>query len=820
MTPSTRKSARFRMAPSRLTRRLHFAAAGVIFLCAVSCLHMPLGAANDEFTGTDARRSYAEAALRNAENLPQASLEALSRAVAINPQARYPRLRLAAAYLDQHKSQEAEETLRPLLESEPDNPEVLRLQARLALEKKDVAAATLFFERSLEHHPNNIRAMQSLAVLYFEHLHDLEKTKEISGRILERDGRNIHALLYRAEACAFTGEAAEAAELYRRILRLYPRFADRLDELAQRLLQRGMRDEAAVLYREGLRGNPGSELLQRGFEALAGSDAITTATLEAYRSLAADNPTNTDLRRLYARRLEAAKQFDEAEAQYRRILDGHPGDIPTLVAMAEIALQRGDIEEALRRFEAVLERHPTEPEVYTAVARLYLLRRENEKAEVILKQALRLGPQNPTVLVLLADIAERSGDLDAAEQRLKSALDALPANPTLLGLLAAFYARHERPAQAAEIIEQMIATRPRDLSLYTQLLSIYLRLERHQSAEQLIRRGRETFENAVEFDLLMAQTAFQLGQSELAEEALARVMKKEPTRLDAARLRSANFLTSGNAAQALDTLLALDGKLTDTNDLFAWRTSIAGVYAEMKKWDEAVLNFHVATELLPDDFTARSALVEALIQAGKTEQGTQVLNEVVRGFASEKPLEAQLLRARALTLQKQYDRALGILRPLATEHPESGEVFFALGVLHSEMKNVEGAEEAYRKVIALDPENATALNNLGYVFAQHGINLDEAHDLVRKALELRPGAGFALDSLGWIYFQKGEIETAIKYLEKAKSRSVGDAEIYEHLGDAYQKLGDLKKAREHYNEAQRFDPKNQRLQDKLQRLGP
>lgn len=296
--------------------------------------------------------------------------------------------------------------------------------------------------------------------------------------------------------------------------------------------------------------------------------------------------------------------------------------------------------------------------------------------------------------------------------------------------------------------------------------------------------------------------------------------KKEPDRLDAAQLRSVNFLASGNAERALEVLLAIEDKLTAPEDLFAWRTALAGVYAEMRKWDEVVLNLHVATELDPTNFTACSGLIEALIQAGKSEQAAEALNEAVRRFAAEKPLDVQLLRARALALQKQFDRALGILRPLAAEHPESSEVFFALGVLYSEMNNLDASEEAYRKVIALDPMNATALNNLGYVFAQHGVKLDEAYDLVKKALRLRPGAGFVLDSLGWIYFQKGELQTAIEYLEKARGRSVADAEIYEHLGDAYHKLGDASKARQYYKEAQRLDPKNQQVQDKLRRLGP
>ena len=106
-----------------------------------------------------------------------------------------------------------------------------------------------------------------------------------------------------------------------------------------------------------------------------------------------------------------------------------------------------------------------------------------------------------------------------------------------------------------------------------------------------------------------------------------------------------------------------------------------------------------------------------------------------------------------------------------------------------------------KKTIALDPEHASALNYLGYTYADLGINLDEAEALIKKALSIKPDDGYITDSLGWVYFKKGQYAEAIEWLKKAALLTPEDPVILEHLGDAYYRVGDTEQAARYYRKA-------------------
>jgi Flp pilus assembly protein TadD len=126
-----------------------------------------------------------------------------------------------------------------------------------------------------------------------------------------------------------------------------------------------------------------------------------------------------------------------------------------------------------------------------------------------------------------------------------------------------------------------------------------------------------------------------------------------------------------------------------------------------------------------------------------------------------------------------------------------------------------------KKAIELNPQNAQALNYLGYTYAESGRNLDEAERLIKRALVVEPEDGFYVDSLGWVYYQKGEYKKAVEELERAVNITNNDPTITEHLGDAYRKMGKLKEASRQYDDAlkksQETDQQS-RLKDKIQDL--
>jgi Tfp pilus assembly protein PilF len=124
-----------------------------------------------------------------------------------------------------------------------------------------------------------------------------------------------------------------------------------------------------------------------------------------------------------------------------------------------------------------------------------------------------------------------------------------------------------------------------------------------------------------------------------------------------------------------------------------------------------------------------------------------------------------------------------------------------------------------QKVIALDPENANALNYLGYTYADMGTNLDEAESLIRKALKYKPDDGYITDSLGWVLYKKGLFQEALIYLEKAVKLTADDPIILEHLGDVYLQIQDRENALKYYQESLRIKTEDtEKLKNKIRDL--
>jgi Tfp pilus assembly protein PilF len=125
------------------------------------------------------------------------------------------------------------------------------------------------------------------------------------------------------------------------------------------------------------------------------------------------------------------------------------------------------------------------------------------------------------------------------------------------------------------------------------------------------------------------------------------------------------------------------------------------------------------------------------------------------------------------------------------------------------------------QVLQLDPDQANALNFIGYTWAEKGINLDKAEEMINKALKIKPGDGYIQDSLGWLYYQKGDYKRAADELMKAQQSAPEDPVIAEHVADAYVKLGDQAQATEFLERALKLDTKGERkqiLEEKLKGL--
>ena len=169
-----------------------------------------------------------------------------------------------------------------------------------------------------------------------------------------------------------------------------------------------------------------------------------------------------------------------------------------------------------------------------------------------------------------------------------------------------------------------------------------------------------------------------------------------------------------------------------------------------------------------------------------------------------------------LVEMKRLDEAMQIYNTALDNHYDP-DLLYARAMLAEKMDRLDVMEADLRKVIETDPQNAQALNALGYTLADRTDRYAESQKLIDQALALRPDDFFILDSKGWVLYRLGKLDEAIVYLRRAYEQ-VSDAEIAAHLGEVLWVSGNQKEARQILDAALKATPDNTHLQEVIERL--
>jgi tetratricopeptide (TPR) repeat protein len=179
-------------------------------------------------------------------------------------------------------------------------------------------------------------------------------------------------------------------------------------------------------------------------------------------------------------------------------------------------------------------------------------------------------------------------------------------------------------------------------------------------------------------------------------------------------------------------------------------------------------------------------------------------------------LKYVLTRHELLVRDRRLDEAYGFMNDALQDIPDSRELLYARGLVAAELKLVDVMESDFKSLIAIDPENASALNALGYTLADQTDRLEEARGLIGRALVLRPEDPYIMDSMGWVEYRMGQLDSAKELLSDAYLVN-GDVEIAAHLGEVLWELGEVENARSVWSEAAEVNADNPILLETLQR---
>ncbi|NIO42576.1 MAG: tetratricopeptide repeat protein, partial [Burkholderiales bacterium] len=217
-------------------------------------------------------------------------------------------------------------------------------------------------------------------------------------------------------------------------------------------------------------------------------------------------------------------------------------------------------------------------------------------------------------------------------------------------------------------------------------------------------------------------------------------------------------------------------------------------------------------------FEAQTRLGVVIARQGHLEAAREHLHGI-ETQSDEQRVQLFLAEEQILREAKKYAEALETLNESLEALPRNQDLLYARALIGEKLDLVELAERDLRAILEQDPDNAQALNALGYTLADRTTRYKEALVLIERALALKPDDPFILDSMGWVQYRLGNNTEAIKYLKRALSIR-NDAEISAHLGEVLWVTGDRMQARSVWKKALEDTPDNDTLLGIIKKFNP
>lgn len=577
------------------------------------------------------------------------------------------------------------------------------------------------------------------------------------------------ALVARAQMRLEAGEIAEGLQLFREAVSLRPGDEGMREELGLALASLGLAEQAvAELAPLERRSSSGSAVLGMLLARSAASPQDMERALPLLREGLAAIPEGEAARLMLVQVLLQVGRGEEALEALRPLLADQPQN-PRLNLLAGSALRLTgrpqEAEEYLNQARQAGEtRQPATAELIEALANDGKV---VEAAELLQEFMARDGT-TLAGLTRLATLWARAGERDRALAVVEEVLAKDPGQREALFLGALLHAGKGKIDVAEQYFRKVLAADPDDADAAMGLARLLLDTRHLDESRQLL---DGLWQRAVNAGVQTAAVGFEIAQ----ERATIELVDRRP---DAAREWLDRLTETPPGRRAL-ALWAEYFRLQEQ-----WQPGL--------EWLETV-----AGEVDADQARLASVLrAEFLLAAGEEAIAQELLAPLLEG--GEDDVSAAL---GALQRRNRYVEVVQHARQARSRLGEAESIQFALAAALERSGRWDEAVAEFRSLLQKEPDNAAALNYLGYMFADRNVGLDEALEMISRAVELDPTSGAYQDSLGWVYFRLGDLARAEMYLREAARLEPHDATVHEHLGDLHAARGEHEEAIAAYSRA-------------------
>ena len=515
--------------------------------------------------------------------------------------------------------------------------------------------------------------------------------------------------------------------------------------------------------------------------------------------------------------------------------------------IAELAFRRGDTELAVENY-LIVAKSQNNPEIAARAVRIAMYGNNFEAAIEAANRRLELSPNDLDAQQVIVAIYIRQGKPTEAALALDNMIsNSQASDKVLFGSLTGLFAREEDAKVALKVTRQTAENYPEkayaqymhgvlsaqagqteealyylDQSLEIQVIDgaystrakILLKLNRPEEALVSLRQAVKDRPYDKDLGLTYARLLVDLKQYELARmefEKLYQTSPNDPNLLYTLGLLSLESQRLDDAEKYMSQLVELDLREGEAQYYL-------GRIFERKEQPNQALDWYRLVQVKEYRFDAQLRIAALLGSTDQIKESRKHLDQMRQGSQSQNTLvRIYMTEGEILSADEQFSEAFEVYDTALKFSPGNIDLLFSRGMMAERIGRLDILEEDINAVLKIQPNNAHALNALGFTLADQTDRYEEAYDLLKRAVELLPDNAAILDSYGWVNYRMGNYDIAIRFLQSALSKYY-DNEIAAHLGEVLWVSGNKEAAKRVWQEALKKIPNDPRIKKVMQRL--
>jgi len=472
--------------------------------------------------------------------------------------------------------------------------------------------------------------------------------------------------------------------------------------------------------------------------------------------------------KLYKQGLEAAQLWVEIE----------PKNEAAQLNLAKLQLRNGLNAEALEGYDALINASPDKHKFFIALGKQLVRGKNREQNLALMTQLVSRHPKVASAHFVLSSMAEQSGKFVLAESAIREAMK-LKANWTdAQNQLARILRLQGNTDEAIGFLKGILDKTPDNKAIrlsYARLLVDSKQLNAARKQFEILADSTPKNTNIL---YALGILALQSDDLKVAEKYFKKIQGTDRRGLEA------NYYLA---------------QIAESNGNF-----------------EKAINYYSLVNRGEYAFNAQLRTAALLAKQGKSELALSNLdNLTIRG--DEQLIKVVLARGEILRGVKRYPEAMNGFNDALKKLPGNTDLLYARALMAERVDRIDILVEDLKTILKTEPDNAHALNALGYTLADKTGKYKEALSYIERAIKLLPDDPAIIDSMGWIQYRLGNNGEALKHLTRAYDLN-DDAEIAAHLGEVLLIMGEKDRGQKVIRKGLEQAPDDERLLEVIKRF--